>query len=630
MRVAFPPSMSRSKSKYLLAAAWLGSLGALIGCGVEESRSAPCKGERCDDPNPACAQILVDSSGRNRTQKQLLAALHDRFIESVYAPGTQCPVKLEGIVPLVQAGTRAQPCSLQTRVITEQAQLLGVEQGSFYRAVTSCDAPGGIVDALFSTFGFHGFKNAPPGLDPSLHVDASGTPDALAGGAGGVEIIAFDESAGVFNFYKEVEGRMHFFGNSIDFITDGPGGPDVISTRGCANCHTGGGPVMKELTNPWLHWEFARQSPGAAKLVDNRTAFMGQRDFALGLESQIIEPALAQWNRTRYRHLVENGKIAALLEPLFCPVEVNIETNAKADGLPLFVPGNFFSSERLPAPPIEMPFEDYAAIREAIDQRVTGVAVGSGPVRDTIESFAFPKRSFADENFVDLLETGVDDVPGVVDRELIEDVSMVDFTRPVFSTERCDLLASLPNVRVADLGEPTPRAVRQLFIDALAAAPPGTPGAQLRDAFAASLEGERRFDYAQTVDQFAAACRSRQTRSEERVTVSGHPTSRVHVDLVRLRSLQRKLVFQRDGFLDDLASGMDAAAARLASSKVTHPGLARPVVGAMPVFEFAATMATDDVVPSLQSSPNDLLTIHPAARLSPLDCRLVDEFVGLP
>jgi hypothetical protein len=120
----------------------------------------------------------------------------------------------------------------------------------------------------------------PPAFTMLLSAFAS--KDSLS--QGGLEVIAFDESEGVFNYYKEGSGGWNFMGNSKDF-QEGRGGF-------CKGCHPSGGLVQKELPSPWFNWEIAGDVPHSDDLINNNKEFFGSA-FPLGgegLEIDIVRP----------------------------------------------------------------------------------------------------------------------------------------------------------------------------------------------------------------------------------------------------------------------------------------------------------------------------------------------------
>jgi hypothetical protein len=178
---------------------------------------------------------------------------------------------------------------------------------------------------------------------------------------------------------------------------------------------------------------------------------------------------------------------------------------------------------------------------------------------------------------------------GKLDDQFIQDVQMVDFTRPVLSDDRCGLLAKVPDLAPADrtVGE-----IRRAIIRELRTPDEGTPAAQLLKHLKASDENKP-IDHSVAQRAYAAACDQRD------------PTD-VLRDGLKLRSLERQLVFPKDGKLDD-ANGVGL-----------HP---------YKVFEFEATMPVDNVLESSTARPDSVTEVALGARFSPVDCKLVSTFV---
>src|SRR5262249_44931237 len=103
-----------------------------------------------------------------------------------------------------------------------------------------------------------------------------------------VEAMAWDPVAGGYRVYALESGRWSYFGDSGDMLEgpvvrtpDGIGGTVRSSARRCANCHAGGGPVMKEMRDPWMNWEDlgTRETPGAKELVSQLKDAMGETEI---------------------------------------------------------------------------------------------------------------------------------------------------------------------------------------------------------------------------------------------------------------------------------------------------------------------------------------------------------------
>jgi hypothetical protein len=532
--------------------------------------------------------ILTDMSGRGFLPSRLA---NDPFVGNLYMDDADgCPTTMEAMMEVLKrnddSGCQGGDEGLKTRVISETAKLLGQDDSTFYRSVTSRQCGGRDEFGLL-------FSNA--GLDP----ESSDLP-------GGIEVIAFDEVSGVFNYYKEVDNEIQFFGSSHDYVLEGPGGPGLTDVRGCANCHTGGGLIMKELEAPWLHWEAgSTRSPGVDDIIAERKEVFGDRADGINLEG-VVKAGNRAWTKTRAQ-ILNDGDLASLaltLQPLFCPTEVNLRTGSQTRLSSDFILDprlNSLSGSRT----VSFSGSQYRNILEAIGSFVPGT-----DETDTVEPFTFLERSQADQDYIaELIRLGI------VDKEFVEDALMLDFTRPLLSDDRCSVVDFAPELDTADR---TADKVRQGFIDSLNQFDLSSDPAAAD--FLASLElraaGEQP-DHASVVGNFFDKCRARQ--EDETVTAGGSTVSAFLADVLKLRSLQRKLANLDADLCQDESSlstvscldGADGFAER-----------------AIDVLEFAETMAFDLVRPMASSAADNPLRVHPSARLSPFDCSLATTYVS--
>jgi len=579
----------------------------LAGCSSDsvDGEKETCRGAKCDeldgDDTPLvtpCDSALFDRSGRGFLPERLG---EDALVEHVYMDAADgCPVTAREIMEVLKRND-TDGCSgnegLITQVVSEQAQLNDSSQGASYRTITSRQCGDREeFGLLFSLFGFADHPSlAAAGLDPA----GDNFPD-------GIEIIAFDEANGVFNFYKEVGGKMGFFGSSTDYVAQGPGGPNLTDVRGCANCHPGGGLNMKELENPWLHWEelpdagftdFERTSPGAEALVENRADFFGEQSDGPSLEQLIIKPGNQRWNARRIPFVNENSSVAELLKPLFCPVQLQIGAafNARRVNHNFLIDQGLLSSLDLSAGRIDTEEEDYNAVLGIIGSRVAGSTKS-----DVRLPMAFVGRAHEDIDYVEqLIEADI------IDRNLANDILMVDFTRQVFSDERCDLLEFAPDIATADRN---PESIRDGFLANLSGAADDTAAGQLRAHLQSNADGEA-FNHAAIVQNFIDACEDReftdQFASTDSALTSLLGASEFVIDSLKLRSLGRKMAM-RDGVLDN------------AEGSAQHR---------FEVFEFPDTLPEDDINITSSADAANPLQVHPEARFHPTDCSLADEFV---
>ena len=267
------------------------------------------------------------------------------------------------------------------------------------------------------------------------------TSGSLSGSALGenfLELIAADKTTGVFDFYSQEGGKWTFFGSSKEFVESGYDcklgtcKPKVAAQSRCAGCHPGGGLNMKELHSPWVSWDQGNV-PGAQEAIKKFPAQMGQRELGEFLEFNIVIPGNQAWVKKRLEFLKAKG-VQEVLRPLFCTVDINLQTSGSQAEALTAVPGSFFVDRTFNPGQVQVDNADYKALLAS-----TGSMLPAGTKKDTPFAFVFPERSQQDLHYQDELKTVVDD-------DFIKDVLNVDFTRPAFSVARCDLLKFAPQL----------------------------------------------------------------------------------------------------------------------------------------------------------------------------------------
>lgn len=470
--------------KNILTLCLVPALGLYAGCAAEsgDDGDSSCTGDKCDDldkpdsevEDTPCDGTMVDASGRDN--KKVAGRLSDPIAMLAFRSGDSCPTTFADIMDKLRAAD-TNGCSvddpragINTRLVSETAQATG--SATDYRAVVTrtCDSR----PKHGMTFSLFGLQAGDTELPPN------------------VEMIAFDATAGVFNYYEaEPSGDIKFFGNSTDMLKGADG-----ETRRCAGCHTGGGLVMKELHTPWLHWEGHMDTPGAADMVTKHED-LGTKQSGAEFEG-VVKTANRAWNTKRLEFFRASGTPADVLRPLFCSVEVNLDNGADfaspvaggtgGDQLSR-IPFDSLLDPRLKiSGSISVTFDDYDALIKANGQTVEGVP---GAI-DTVFDYAYVERSESDNDYVDKLKAA-----GIIDDELMKDILLVDFTRPVFSEDRCALLESLPQIANSDLN---PASIREGLIANLGTPAAGSAAAELL----ANLDATGGHD--EKITSFTAAC----------------------------------------------------------------------------------------------------------------------------
>jgi hypothetical protein len=465
---------------------WITVVASLIapaGCSSSSSSDVKdCSEGKCDSlpdsevPDSPCDGVIKDMSGRGN--QKVAGRLNDDFAQQVMNTGNRCPTNFSDIIKKFEKNDKFD-CDddgsttpvIVTEFVSETAQALG--KPTDYRSVTMTRCHN---DARHTTmFTQSGIKVGGP------------IPDA-------VQIISIDPG-GVFNFYEADGNHLTYFGNSKDMLKGADG-----ELRKCATCHVSGGYVMREMDYPNVHWDSDRaRLPGVHELLaahpewgkDDNNGDDGEE--RVDIESIDVAGATSLgnevWNQTRRRYLkTQPSGVKELLRPLFCTMEFNIqvgnENATPVTGGPdpnarppfiwdIFPEFSLISEFWRPITGIDtvgqIPIDpaDYDELIKTNGQFIPGIP---GAI-DTIFDYAFIGRAEIDLDLVDEM------MGRELDEALAIDVIMVDFTRPVFSEDRCDLLEFAPDIQ----GEITPEVIRAGFVANLEKAAPaeGTPAAVL-------------------------------------------------------------------------------------------------------------------------------------------------------
>lgn len=137
-----------------------------------------------------------------------------------------------------------------------------------------------------------------------------------------VEVMAWDDSAGGFNYYQTTPGQPWILaGNSADALLPGSAGAGPFES------HPSGNAIMKELRLPWVHWKSFRAPVPPA--VSPETAAHPWFTDAAGAETfeAQIQDSVRRWNRIRLHRAVTDGVVRGaprLLQSLFAAPTVSL------------------------------------------------------------------------------------------------------------------------------------------------------------------------------------------------------------------------------------------------------------------------------------------------------------------
>lgn len=549
---AFNPNLSSAHATTMVLAAALAIVGCADGNKDSDRANAGCVGAKCDsnhDGDGGAACNAIDNSGSD--ERIDVFALDDDLSRTIGGLGERCDLTVGGVVAALRdAGCGAEESESflgnhSSVLVSERSQrFLDPENSDAfidYRSVTSLDCSQGRV-----------FLHYPLSAQK---IAAHGSTTEYLSREAFPAIIADNRESGTLNYYQAAGDTLIFFGSSLDLLkgTDidqmaellQKGTEEEVATtfgvaRNCAACHPGGGLLMKELESPWVHWEDPFVSPGATELIDSANDIMGaaiEFEPAATFEEEVRE-VNARVNLSRAKHMIALAKsdpdvgIGDLLRPAFCSDEFNIGGTSIGFG------GENFDIEMVPAPlsealvdielmdgdpifdeqldPLLIPVDTYddalAARGSTIDPR--GLLQSRGSFRETVGTLTFMHRAAIDTQFLQTLASELDGVfvefgfpSESALMTVIKAIRGVDFTRSLYSEERCALVSVANEIdpKVLEATEPG-AAIRDALIAVLDSR--GTLTAPEQD-LRAGLVGD--LDIRASAVEFARQCQQRHT-----------------------------------------------------------------------------------------------------------------------
>ena len=242
----------------------------------------------------------------------------------------------------------------------------------------------------------------------------------------------------------ERKGEWFYRGDSLDIQADvtflhrrpDPGQPKFGDRLRCSGCHTAGGPIMKELAPPHNDWWTTERPLPLGKLkpdADLARIFQGLVDASeLSKSVKVGLAKLAESDKLRQTR--KTLSLQEQLRPLFCPVELNLESD----------PTPFDKN----SPTIEIP--SAFVVHPLLARGSLTVQRGHYDAALTTMKASFPetKRPDADHAWLTPVKAFSDTLTieslikqNIIDEEFASDVLAVDLANPLFSTGRCNLLS---------------------------------------------------------------------------------------------------------------------------------------------------------------------------------------------
>jgi hypothetical protein len=440
---------------------------------------------------------------REKTQKTMtdaeVDALGDPVADALLRHGDDCPKNYaEVAAKLTKFDSKLCRGGFSSRFVSERSQQLG--SPDIGRLIISRDCGLRSDHGMFFLLDPVDAKSTSdlkaPNCQPAAEFASKGTNGKPICFPDNVELIGQDPKTKQFNFYALEDNEWTLYGSSFDFIDDGYDCSDslggackpkaAVQTR-CASCHPGGGLVMKELHFPWVSWESkGTTTPGAADLIGRFKGMLGGRTDGMDLEGRVTK-ANVEWDAVRADFLKTMkgpdanvpvtpagsapATVAEVLRPLFCTMEVNLQSASTSKTLSQIPPSFFVDPIWGVKQEVKVDNGEYQAMltqngQQILDMKGCGKSCEQslgktrlGTLTDTFFAFTYPIRSQVDSDYVSTLVS-----KKIVTDDFVKDVLAVDITRPIFSKARCGLLAFAPKGNVADM---SPDHIKDGFVDAL-------------------------------------------------------------------------------------------------------------------------------------------------------------------
>ncbi|MBK8942093.1 MAG: hypothetical protein IPM79_31935 [Polyangiaceae bacterium] len=494
-------------SKVLLLCGFA-ALAAAPGCGEEEDPTTSDEQDATSTIDDAFAKTLLTGGCSIKVVKT-------GKTQKTKGTGGACPTSVTAVLDAIDAA------KLKTNVyvVSEQGDVTpGADTP--YRFVMAVDTGDGKKEKLFL----------------SMLGSGDGVSDSF------LEIMSFNDKKGVYAYYDLEDGAWVQVGDGSQIKTDATSGSAPFR---CASCHTTGQPLMKELHDSWANWHstwFSMQDPKSSDALFNR--LFSKKIIGDTLELEIIAGTKAA-TKARVDKAVKEKNLKPLVKQLMCDVgepsliASHSKSSSRVGTVSTFssmLPTSILVNNLLKNPRtgtgdqkgldnvVNMNIPSLSTIGQAIDSAAyvkalttIGQTIGGQP-GDAMFPMSSPEKSFADIQVVQELVAR-----NLLDKDIIADVLMTDFTVSTFSSARCDLAATLPKTWTS-VDE-----LRTAWSTALTSSEVrGAVGLKARLDNKADLDA-----HAAKVETYVKACndRARSTVQADKETF--------HVDLLKIMSQRR-------------------------------------------------------------------------------------------
>ncbi|WP_147279883.1 hypothetical protein [Legionella worsleiensis] len=265
-----------------------------------------------------------------------------------------------------------------------------------------------------------------------------------------IELIAWDRKKCLFNFYElrgidSTKTRWYYRGNSEDALLDNqylyrdtpPNSTKFGKRMRCSACHNSGGPIMKEIKTPhndW--WNNSNQLIFLPNNPDDEINLLINDIVDAQIFSNEVLSGIKKLNKSvPFNTFKRTLTLQEQLRPLFCTSEINIESN-KTSGIldPVTIPSGFWLNPLLDEVKIVIPAQAYQKL--LIENKMQ---FPETKLSDADHAWLTPVNGIGDINSIRHLIKNK-----IITRHFVQSVLMIDYSHPLFSKQRCDLLKLIP------------------------------------------------------------------------------------------------------------------------------------------------------------------------------------------
>lgn len=288
-----------------------------------------------------------------------------------------------------------------------------------------------------------------------------------------LQVFSWDPQKAAFNFYERRSGAWCWAGSSWDALE-----PDTRG-NGPFDSHVNGGPVMKELKIPWMHWHSQ-----SAKITDEVLApddplrnepLYRLKSGGEDLE-KFIRSCIGRWTRARFDRCITTGHLTharEFMRQVVTTTTVNLTTSAHEsrvlqEGDSMRLPRTFFLNSDALLALLQLPLtflspktdaKHYLKCLERYDVKIRDEEFEFAG--DTHFAFVVPEPAYEDLIILDELLSRK-----IISRKCAASLLLVDFPNAIFSERRAQLGQYVPQ----DIPLQAEGAFEAIFIPAVRAA----------------------------------------------------------------------------------------------------------------------------------------------------------------